>query len=62
MGTWLHYFWAMVRQNIMVESLGRAKLFTSWQPGSRERERERERESRGRHSTVTYFLPLGSNS
>jgi hypothetical protein len=37
----LHCFWAMVRQNIMVEGCSGAKLLTSWQPGSGELEKGR---------------------
>jgi hypothetical protein len=40
----LFCFWAMVRQNMMVEGNGGANLLSSWQPGNTHINTERERQ------------------
>jgi hypothetical protein len=38
--TWPHCFGPVMKQHMMVEARGRAKLLTSWWPGSKERDRK----------------------
>lgn len=67
MSSWQHfiylYFWAVVRQNLMVEGRGRSKVRTPRCSGSREKRavKARLRSAKGM-TPVTYVLQLGSAS